>query len=60
MTLTAGASHTQAQGSWRNNDPRNPSPAQEEGDWTAQAGATVEDKCEGDAAAAAAGGPGNV
>lgn len=59
-TLTAGASRTQAQGSWRNNDPLNPSPAQDEsGTWTAQAGATMDDKCEGDAAAASAGGESN-
>jgi len=61
-TLTAGASHTQAQGTWRNNDPNgNPSPAQDEsGTWTAQADATMEDRSEGDAAAASAGGGNNV
>jgi hypothetical protein len=59
-TLTAGPSGTQAQGSWRNNN-HAPDPAQDDtGTWTAQAGAMMDDKCEGDAAAASAGGGSNV
>jgi|GEM_PF-973681 len=59
-TLTGGAGGNQAQGTWRNNDPT-PDPVQDDsGTWTAQAGATLEDKCEGDASAASAGGGTNV
>lgn len=60
-TLTGGASHTHAEGTWRNSDPLGaPSPADEEGGWTAQADANLADKHEGETAAASAGGARNV
>ena len=59
-TLTGGPGRNQAQGTWWNNNPT-PDPAQDQsGTWTAQAGATMEEGCEGDAAAASAGGGSNV
>jgi len=59
-TLTSGGGGNQAQGTWRNNNPT-PDPVQDEtGTWTAQAGATLEEKCEGDASAASAGGGSKV